>query len=63
MRLDVGRSVLLQQGQLIPKVKHTVQDGLFLRVEWGPHSWRVAHVRFLALQSMQYSIALLSRVR
>lgn len=63
MRLDVRRSVLLEEGQLITKIEYTVEDRLFLRVKRGPHGGRVAHVGFLALQRRQYNMALRLRKR
>lgn len=63
MRLDVRGSVLLQEGQLIAEIEHCVKDRLFLRVEWSPHCWRVAHIKDLAPQCLQYNMALPIRER
>ena len=44
MGLDVRRFILLEQGKLISDVQHTVENGLFRRIQGHTESWRVGHL-------------------
>lgn len=43
IRFDICRSVLLQQGELIPEEKHTIKYGCFLWIERSPDGGGVSH--------------------